>query len=53
MYVYYVYPATSKSPKQMPDYLKIAETSMVIIVFNYVICEVSTYTVTVSYSRST
>ena len=43
----------SKSPKQLPNYLKIAETSVIIIIFNYVFCEVHAYTVTVSDCRST
>jgi hypothetical protein len=47
MYVYCVYPAISKSPKQLPNCLKIAETRVVLIVFNGVICDVSAYTVTV------
>ena len=34
MYVYCVYPAISKSPKQLPNCLKIAETSVVLNVFN-------------------
>ena len=39
----------SKSPKQLPNFLKIAEAS----VFNGVICDVSAYTVIVSSGRST
>ena len=39
----------SKSPKQVPNCLKIAETNVVIIVFNCVLYEVFAYTVTVSY----
>ena len=39
MYVYCVYPAISKSPKQLPNCLKIAETSVVLIVFIGVICD--------------
>ena len=53
MYIYCVCPAISKSPKQLPNCLKIAETSVVLIVFNGVNCDVSTYTVTVSFCRST
>jgi hypothetical protein len=30
MYVYYVYPAISKSPKELPNCLKIAETSVIL-----------------------
>jgi hypothetical protein len=53
MYVNCVYPAISKSPKQLPNFLKIAETSVVLIVFNCVVCDVSAYTVVVSFCRST
>ena len=42
----------AKSPKQVPNCLKIAETS-VIIVFNGVLCDVRTYTVAVSCHDST
>ena len=42
MYVYCVYPAISKI-------LKIAETSVLLIVFNGVVCDVSAYAVTVSF----
>ena len=41
----------SESQKQLPNCLKITDTSIVIIVFNDVICDVSTYTVTVSFCR--
>ena len=34
MYVYCVYPAISKSPKHLPNCLKITETNVVLIVFN-------------------
>ena len=53
MYVYCVHPAMSKKPKQLPNCLKGAEASVVIIVFDGVLCEVHTYTVTVSYRCST
>ena len=53
MTVYCVYSAISKSPKQLPNFLKIAETSVVLIVFNGVVCDVRAYTVTVSFCRST
>ena len=43
----------SKSSKQVPNCPKIAETSVVLIVLNCVIYDVSTYTVTVSLCRST
>jgi hypothetical protein len=33
MYVYCVYPAISKSPKHLPNCLKITETHVVLIVF--------------------
>ena len=42
MYVYCVYTAISKSPQQLSNCLKISETSAVLIVFNDVICDVST-----------
>jgi len=38
----------SKSPQQLLKCLKIAETSVILIVFNGVICDVRVYTVTVS-----
>ena len=44
MYVYCVYPAISKGPKQLPNCLKIAQTIVVLNVFK----DVSAYTVTVS-----
>ena len=47
MYVYCVYPAISKSPKHLQNCLKLTETNVVLIVFNCVICDVSTNTVTV------
>ena len=53
MYVYCVYPAISKSSKQLPNCLKITETSVVLIIFICVICDVRTYTVTVSFCCST
>ena len=34
MYIYSVYPAISKSPTQLPNWLKISETRFVQIVFN-------------------
>jgi hypothetical protein len=40
MYVYCVYTAISKSPKQWPNCLQIAETSVILIVFNRVIRDV-------------
>ena len=52
MYVYCVYPAISKN-RQLPNCLKIAETIEFLIAFNGVICDISTYTVTVSFHRST
>jgi len=50
MYTYCVYPAMSKSQRQVPSCLKRAETS---IVFNGVLYHTCTYTVTVSYHHST
>ena len=49
----------SKAPKQLSNCLKTEETSFVLIVFDYVLCEVRTCkfisinAVTVSYRRST
>ena len=40
MYINCVYPSISKGPKQQPNCVKIAETSVVLIVFNSVICDV-------------
>ena len=51
MYVYCVYP--QKVQKQLPNCLKIADTSIVLNVFKGVICDVSAYTVTVSFCCST
>ena len=45
MYVYCVYPAMSESPKQLSDCLKRAEISVVLIVFDGVLCEFHAYTV--------
>jgi len=42
-----------KSLKQLPNCLKRAETSIFLIVFDGVLCEVCAYTATVSYSCST
>ena len=53
MYVYCVYPAISKGPEQLPNFLKIAKTRVILNVFKGVICDVSTYTVTVSFCYST
>ena len=49
----------SKAPKKLSNCLKRAETSVVLIVFDCVLCEICAYklisiiTVTVSYRRST
>ena len=43
----------SKIPKQLPKCLKIAETSVDLFIVNGILWEVHTYTVTVSYGRST
>ena len=51
MYEYCVYPAILKSPKQLPNSLKMAETSVVLIVFIGVICDVSAFIVTVSFCQ--
>jgi len=55
IYIYCVYSAMSESPKQLPNCMEIAETSVVLIIFKGVLCEVRayTYTVTVSFCRST
>ena len=37
MYVYCVYPAISKSPKQQHNYLKIADAGIVLIIFSEVV----------------
>ena len=50
MYIYCVYPAISKGPKQPPNCLKIAEISVVLDVFKGVICDVGTDTVSVTVS---
>ena len=42
LYIYCVYPAISKSEKQLPNCLKINETSVVLSVFNCIISDVST-----------
>ena len=43
----------SKSQKQLSNCLKIAETSVVLIGFNGILCEARAYTITVSFCRST
>ena len=43
----------SKSPKQLPNCPKIAGTSVVLIIFNGVICDFRAYTVTISFCHST
>jgi len=59
MYVYCIYRGMSKAPKKLSNCLKRAETSVVLIVFDCVLCEVRAYKlisindVTVSYRRST
>ena len=53
MYVYCVYLDISKGPRQLPNCLKIADTSVVLNVFKDVICDVSPDTVTVSFCCST
>ena len=53
MCVYCDNPAISKGPKQLSNYQKIAETSVALIIFNGVICDVGAYTVTVSFRCST
>ena len=53
MYVYCVYPTMSKIPKQLPNCVKRAETSVILMVFDGVLSEVCAYTVTISYHGST
>ena len=48
-----MYPSMPKSSKHLPNCLERAETITVLVVFDSVLCEVNTYTVTVSYCRST
>ena len=50
MYIYCVYPAISKSPKHLPNCMKITETNPILNVFNDVICDVSTYIVSFCHS---
>ena len=52
MYVYCVNLAISKSSKQLPNCLKITEASIILIVFIGVICDLSTYIVTISFCSS-
>ena len=42
-----------KTPKQLLNCLKRAETNVILIVFDGVLCEVFAYTVTISYHCST
>ena len=56
VYMYCIYPAMSKSPNQLPNSLKraetsVAETSVILIVFDGVLCYAHIYTITVSYRR--
>jgi hypothetical protein len=48
MYIYCAYPAISKSLKQLPYCLQITETTVVLIIFNDIICNVSAYSIAVS-----
>jgi len=52
MYVYYVYPAMSKSSKQLPNCMEIAEEIVVLIIFNSVLYHVRAYNITVSLHES-
>jgi hypothetical protein len=58
-YVYCIYRDMSKAPRKLSNCLKRAETSVVLIVFDCVLCEVCAYklisinTVTVSFRRPT
>ena len=51
MYIYFAYPAKWKSTKQLSNCLKIAETNIVLIVFNGVFCELRVYAVPVYFSK--
>ena len=53
MYAYCLYPAMFQSPKQLHYCLKIAKTSVFLIVLNGVLYEVPAYTVTVYFCHST
>ena len=44
MYIFCFYTAISKSPKHRPNFLKITDTSVTLIVFNDVFCDISAYT---------
>ena len=53
MYIYCVYPAITKNPKQLPNCLKIAETNVILIVL-MVFSETSALILfTISYHSST
>ena len=47
MYIYCVYPAISKNPKQLLHCLKRAETIIFLIVFNGVLCDLHAHTITI------
>jgi protein gp37 len=59
IHIYCNYRVMSKAPKQLSNFLKREETSVVLIIFDYVLCEVRAYKfisindVNVSYRRST
>ena len=58
IYIYWqcmhiVFSAMSKSLKRLPNCPKIAETSVILIIFNGVLCEVRAYTLTLSCHHST
>ena len=53
MYVYCVYTAMLKAPKQLSNCLKRAETRVVLVIFDDVLCKVHTFTVTVPQRCST
>ena len=52
MYIVFILQC-QKSTKQLPTCLERAETSIILIVFGDVFCEICAYTVVVSYCRST
>ena len=53
MYIYCVYLVMLKSLKQLPNCLERAESIVVLIVFNGVLCDISIYTVIVFRCSST
>jgi hypothetical protein len=52
IYAYCIYPALSKSPKQLPNCLKRARTIVVLIAFIGIFYDVGGYAVTIFYRNS-